>query len=981
MAAAKTREKPQGRGREIAGVILLGLAIFSALSLVSMQAGEGRLMGPGGAATATGLYSAAGLGSYLLIMMMSVVSMRCFRATPLTQGFGEVASVLGMLGAASVLLHLPFAGGAVRLRGPGGLLGQWLGEVTASFIGSVGAALAATTLLSISLLVLTNVRVQEVLAALAWAGGHLWAGVRAVGGALGRMVVAMFPEKGTAKDENDDEASIEDDARMPADAGAEASDVSGDDDSYGSDDSDRRPIVVNMAPPFAPMREMASEAVSVGEPGPVIMVAAEHEVTDELVIEERQEERQDDRNEPSPEEVLRAHMAALVAEVAAVECATSAQLAALDREPEDAMLAGPAGEDYEAEAFASPPPIFSGLESRAEAGPVALAVAAVAAAHDTLEDQPVGAPVTAAGPVIVDSPFLARQGKPTAIAAVERPKDIGPGYKRLTDGEFILPATSLLEYQPQQQGAIDEKSLREMAARLERAMANYGVKGAVTAINLGPVVTMYEFQAAEGTRLGRIKGLEADLALSLAAKAVRIEPIPGKTVVGVEVPNQTREMVFLKEIMEDHTFTGSASKLQVALGKDIKGAPVTVNLAKMPHLLVAGTTGSGKSVTVNGMITSILFNATPEEVRFIMVDPKMLELSVYAGIPHLLLPVVTDAKKANLALHWAVEEMERRYELLSKAGVRDIISYNAKLDAEQNKAKNAVSAALDESPSKRARRLKVIITDENGNDKEVDVEADSGPLAAAPNEELREQESARAAAVQAAADAPPPPRKLPYVVIVIDEFADLMMVAPKDVETSVARLAQKARAAGLHLILATQRPSVDVITGLIKANFPSRIALQVASKIDSRTILDQPGAETLLGNGDMLFSDRGLKLKRIHGAFLSDDEVHRVVDSLKKQAAPVYDMDILKPRDEDAEDGNGAPANNFSDDVYDKAIAYVCEARQVSVSSIQRRFQIGYNRAARIVEQMERDGIVGAPNVMKQREVLAPSGDYLQAGA
>jgi DNA segregation ATPase FtsK/SpoIIIE, S-DNA-T family len=442
----------------------------------------------------------------------------------------------------------------------------------------------------------------------------------------------------------------------------------------------------------------------------------------------------------------------------------------------------------------------------------------------------------------------------------------------------------------------------------------------------------------------------------------------------------------------------------VGLGKDIKGAPVSVNLSKMPHLLVAGTTGSGKSVAVNSMITSVLYNATPEEVRFIMVDPKMLELSIYEGIPHLLLPVVTDPKKANLALRWAVEEMERRYEMLSKAGVRDIAGYNARIapaaaatpapaPAKSRDDVTAVSAppvfaeAATTESARRGRRLKVIITGDDGVEQEVEVDAQSevttapaAEVAPPPTEELLEEESAKAAAAQAARAAgdDPAARKLPYIIIVIDEFADLMMCAPKDVETSVARLAQKARAAGLHLILATQRPSVDVITGLIKANFPSRIALQVASKIDSRTILDQPGAETLLGNGDMLFSDRGTKLRRIHGAFLSDDEVHRVVEFLKKQAKPVYDMDILKPRDEDGEGGE-PPPDDFHDALYDQAVAIVCETRQASVSYIQRRLQIGYNRSARMVEQMERDGIVGPANGIKPREVLAPAGEYLNA--
>jgi S-DNA-T family DNA segregation ATPase FtsK/SpoIIIE len=506
---------------------------------------------------------------------------------------------------------------------------------------------------------------------------------------------------------------------------------------------------------------------------------------------------------------------------------------------------------------------------------------------------------------------------------------------------------------------------------------------------MGPVVTMFEFAPAPGTRTGKIANLEKDLAMALEAQAVRIvAPIPGKAVVGVEVPNQARETVFLKEILQDTSFASASSKLQVALGKDIKGAPVSVNLAKMPHLLVAGTTGSGKSVAVNGMITSVLYNAGPEDVRFIMVDPKMLELSIYEGIPHLLLPVVTDPKKANLALRWAVDEMERRYELLAKTGVRDIASYNAKIEGADAKKDEAAAAGR-----KSEKKIRVVIAGPDGTEQEVDLDADAeitlaegdGDTAGIVGYETPSDEdlSDAAAKVQAekekaAQDKEEKPTKLPYIVIVIDEFADLMMVAPKDVETSVARLAQKARAAGLHLILATQRPSVDVITGLIKANFPSRIALQVASRIDSRTILDQQGAETLLGNGDMLFSDRGTKLRRIHGAFLSDNEVHRVVEFLKQQAKPVYDMDILKPREEDAEEG-GAPANDFHDEHYDQAVAIVCETRQASVSYIQRRLQIGYNRAARMVEQMERDGIVGPTNGAKPREVLAPPGEYLSA--
>jgi S-DNA-T family DNA segregation ATPase FtsK/SpoIIIE len=936
MASKSKASEPQGRKREILGICLLGFGIFSVLSLISMHAGNNRMMGPGGAAAAAGLYSLAGFGAYLMVAGMLVVSVRCFRGKLLNRGVAEVGGTLGVLAALTVLLHLPFADEPVVLRGPGGLLGQWLGEIMATFIGGVGAALAAATLLCISLLALTDTRMSEVVAAVTWAARHAGRGLALAGAAVGKVVVAMFPEK----DEREGRAAREE---------LEESD---------DEESDDEPEVVfprRLAPVLAALDEDDSDAVRVGS------ASDEADDGDEDDMIELPEARP--ARTPVPQDDERRAVAALVAEVAAVECATEAEVEAKQVALETTLLASVSD-------LPAPP----------------VAAAAVEESDDDDEEQTNVVPVAAraeAGPIIVEPPYkarLRREEEAAAAAAEKDPGDDGRGFIKLSDGAFALPATTMLEYQPPTGGETDKMALYEMAERLEQAMTNYGVRGKVKEIHMGPVVTMFEFAPAPGTRTGKIAQLENDLAMALEAQAVRIvAPIPGKAVVGVEVPNKKRETVYLKEILEDDCFARAASKLQVGLGKDIKGAPVSVNLAKMPHLLVAGTTGSGKSVAVNSMITSVLYNATPEEVRFIMVDPKMLELSIYEGIPHLLLPVVTDPKKANLALRWAVEEMERRYELLAKSGVRDISSYNARLDAAEKKDA-PVAAALEESF--RKRRLKVIVAGEDGVEREVEVEAESEATAAdsapVPAEELAEEESNRAAALQAAKEKPAEPteRKLPYIIIVIDEFADLMMVAPKDVETSVARIAQKARAAGLHLILATQRPSVDVITGLIKANFPSRIALQVASKIDSRTILDQPGAETLLGNGDMLFSDRGTKLRRIHGAFLSDEEVHRVVDFLKKQAKPVYDMDILKPRDDENEEG-APPAEEFHDALYDQAVAIVCETRQASVSFIQRRLQIGYNRSARMVEQMERDGIVGPANGIKPREVIAPEGEYL----
>ncbi len=901
-AEAGSKGTRQNRRREISGILLLAGGLFALASLVSMQRGGDPLMGPGGAAVAAGIYALFGLGAYLVIAAMGAAAVRCFRGRPMVDGLREGAGGLFVLSAVVVLLHLPFADGDVVSHGPGGLLGQWRGEVGASFIGAVGAALAATTMMVVGILLVTEISLQEATVVLAWAARQVRRVVVAGAIAAWRTARAAFPEKDDA-------------GELQADHEAEA--------------EEKEIAIVEPVRAAEPEAEAEPEPEAV--PAPVepqesagILVGAARSVTDEVDEE-------------------RAAMAAIVAEVAAVE------------------RVAPEAEE-------------------AEAAPVVSAA-------------PVAPPEA---PIIVESASLARMRQEALdaqadVEEAEKTPEEKMGFIKLSDGAFQLPTADLLEYVPPPAHDTDKQQLYDMAERLEQAMSNYGVRGKVKEIHMGPVVTMYEFAPAPGTRTGKIANLEKDLAMALEAQAVRIvAPIPGKAVVGVEVPNLARETVYLKEILQDGCFTGAASKLQVALGKDIKGAPVSVNLAKMPHLLVAGTTGSGKSVAVNGMITSVLYNASPEEVRFIMVDPKMLELSIYEGIPHLLLPVVTDPKKANLALRWAVDEMERRYELLAKTGVRDIASYNARVDSDANKAAPAPEAEA------KQKKIRVVLAGADGTEQEVDLDAaaeitvgegsegDSGGIVSyeTPSDE---DLSDAAAAAQAARDAAraladqEKPTKLPYIVIVIDEFADLMMVAPKDVETSVARLAQKARAAGLHLILATQRPSVDVITGLIKANFPSRIALQVASKIDSRTILDQPGAETLLGNGDMLFSDRGTKLRRIHGAFLSDDEVHRVVDFLKKQAKPVYDMDILKPRDEEGEEG-GAPAERFNDELYDQAVAIVCDTRQASVSYIQRRLQIGYNRAARMVEQMERDGIVGPTNGAKPRDVLAPQGEYLAAG-
>ena len=506
-----------------------------------------------------------------------------------------------------------------------------------------------------------------------------------------------------------------------------------------------------------------------------------------------------------------------------------------------------------------------------------------------------------------------------------------------SDGDFLTPPFSLLENPPVTERRIDKEALAMNAKLLEKKLKDFGIDGEVVEICPGPVVTMYEFSPGPGIKVSRIAGLSDDLSMALQALAIRIvAPIPGKGVVGIELPNRDREMVFLKEIFASESFHKGKMKLPLALGKDVSGQPLVTDLARAPHLLVAGATGSGKSVAINTMILSLLYTSTPKDVRLIMVDPKMLELSVYEGIPHLLLPVVTNPKKASLALKWAVEEMGRRYRMMADKGVRNIDSYNRELLREEKEI-----AELQAHATVTVEEVEDLIDTDD----------------AAIQEFLAKEEQIEHG-------------HLPYIVVIVDELADLMMVAGKDIEESIARLAQMARAAGIHLILATQRPSVDVITGLIKANFPARISFQVSSKTDSRTILDCNGAESLLGMGDMLFLPPGTaKMIRSHGAFVSDGEVLRVVEFLKKQGKPVYEKSILAMKESDSKSGLGDDEED--DPQYDAALALVADAKQASISMIQRRLRIGYNRAARIIEKMEKDGVVGpSDGTSRPREVF-----------
>ena len=502
------------------------------------------------------------------------------------------------------------------------------------------------------------------------------------------------------------------------------------------------------------------------------------------------------------------------------------------------------------------------------------------------------------------------------------------------DDQPVLPSLELLALAKPQTGkaeAIDEEALEKNARLLETVLEDFGVRGRIVQVRPGPVVTLYELEPAPGIKASRIIGLADDIARSMSAISVRVAVVPGRTVVGIELPNRKPETVFLRELLDSPAYENHPGRLALILGKDISGEPVLADLARMPHLLIAGTTGSGKSVGINTMILSILYRMPPDRCKFIMVDPKMLELSVYDGIPHLLAPVVTDPKKAVLALKWTVREMEHRYRKMSKLGVRNIEGFNARVT------------------EAKARGESLIRNVQTGFDPET-------------GQPIFEPE-------------PFDPSELPLIIVVVDEMADLMLVAGKEIEAAIQRLAQMARAAGIHLIMATQRPSVDVITGTIKANFPTRISFQVTSKIDSRTILGEGGAEQLLGRGDMLYMAGGGRITRVHGPFVSDEEVERVVSFLKTRALPDYVDEITAEEDAPLDALASGEEDETADRLYAQAVAVVCRERKASTSFVQRQLQIGYNRAARIIERMEAEGIVSTANHVGKREVLARGGE------
>lgn len=821
-AAKKGADAPQLH-REMWGILFLGFALLLGGALVSLQFGDGRLMGPFGQALALGLFSLLGLGSHLVVVALFSVAWGIFsRRFSVRDG----RLWLGYTGATlcgTVLFTLIFSKYRLQGMGAGGRTGELLAALGISLVSKAGTFILFTMGLLLFLMLATQSSPARAIVGLVEGTQTLFAALGRMFGAVGRFFVQLFSWE-PLEDEPESEAPEEPAPGSPSPTGPAASDTV----------------------------PMAAPAMASGESLP-----ASGRKRKPVAPETPDPARKPAPAAPAPGTVAKG---------------TDASLSAAIRPPVTAPLASPP-----AAAGSTPAATTSPAGADEPDGDVLIPGAA--------------APMPEGGPRIIE---LEASTSPTLQPV-----------SSFTDewGQFRLPDPELLHYEPQKSVTRDREHMLQLASRLEQAFLDYKIKGSVQEIHVGPVITMYEFVPEAGIRVSRIESLAKDLALSLAATRVRIvAPIPGKSAVGIEVPNEAPQMVFLKEIVADPAFSQSKSKLTMAMGKDIKGRAVVSDLAKAPHLLIAGTTGSGKSVGVNAMILSILFRASPRDVRMILIDPKMVEFSIYNDIPHLLLPVVTDPQQANLALQWAVREMERRYQMLSDLAVRDLGDYNQKV------------------------------------------------------EEIRRRGIEDA------------PEHLPFIVIVIDEFADLMMVAAKEVETAVARIAQKARAVGIHLITATQRPSTDVITGLIKSNFPTRIAFMVASRIDSKVILDAMGAEALLGNGDMLWSNRGLAPNRVHGAFISTAEVQAVVEHLRAQGRPSYDMSIVVSGDE----GGGGFEDEPYDAKWEEAVDIVVRDRIASISYVQRRLKIGYNRAARMIERMEHEGIVSPPNGTNQREVLLP---------
>ena len=919
--------KPDRILDEVAGVVTLLVSVLLITSLVSFSPAGGNLVGPVGHFFADSVLFLFGIAAFAFVLVTLSWGIALLRGKRLFARHREVLGYLLVLATAPALLHMgldtPILG-----HPPGGIMGGLLGGVVVAGLGPVGGALCCVTSLLIALMLVTELSLGEM----------VFAGFRKVASA-GRSVVArpvrhevfaevepvvveaapvveevVIEDEAPAKDPNSTSlllrvkksvrsalARARETEPEPEVAAAEAASHDAPERVRPGENTEAAP-----APRPATPEPIEIATVDVGDDPPWVMdLSGPSEPTPE----------------PSPVAAAEPEEAAAVVVPRPPITRSSSKRRFVGRSatanetppPPPAVPANAARPEPEPSTELAPEPISVQAETPTEG-----AVAAASKGESI-------------GPIIVRS--RARKNRRQA-AELERAQQVNLPLADAQGQQWNFPPLSFLNYEDQTRSDVDQEKLHDLAARLEKVLADFKVKGKVSGICPGPVVTLFEFEPESGTKLSRISGLSDDIAMALRAHKVRIiAPIPGKGCVGIEVPNDHRETVFLKEILADPKFTKAKSKLTMALGKDIEGLPVVMDLAKSPHLLIAGTTGSGKSVSVNAMITSLLYNTTPDEVKMILIDPKQLEFAIYENVPHLLLPVVTDPSKAATALNWAVQEMERRYKLMSELKVRNLKGYNEKLAKLNGEYSSVDRSAEDYVPG--------------------------------PTEALLAQTDL---------DGRPSHREMYHLVVVVDEFADLMMVAGKEVEVAVARLAQKARAAGIHVILATQRPSVDVITGLIKANFPTRISFRLMSGTDSRTVLDTVGSENLLGMGDMLYRPPGTSsLQRVHGAFVDEAEIEEVVDFVAAQRKPDFDESIL------ADPEPGEVSDEPVDELYDQAVSVVIEAGFASISMVQRKLRIGYNRSARIVEEMERQGLLGPSSGGSSRREVLVGGAHIHA--
>jgi S-DNA-T family DNA segregation ATPase FtsK/SpoIIIE len=891
MAAESTSSTKKSTGksaalwREVGGLVLVAMALVILLSILSFEpadieaarrgatGGPNNLIGPVGMHIGDALLYLFGVGSLFFDALLWYLGFMLIVGRLIEWKWSEISGQLLFVLSGAMLSHLFFFDHTLFGHMPGGLVGEFSGEVMRGLFGTVGTSIVGVCALLLSLMLSTDMSLGTLVRKIA-------GGIHRFGAWVGHKREVRKLYKQRVREE-------------------------------------RQKLLTKAAEQGVDPAKLAAE-MSVKP-----LVDGNYEFDAEKEVEAKLSEK------------LINLFKGDVADEPAVDSKTKASKKKSD-DTKDADTAQDSGEWEMGEPMATDPDIDE--DDADEDEEPAIVIRHVDEDEDEDEDDadssdvidmksekkpngPVGGDF---GPQIVESDAQKRAKEKKDLLSGEDEDDVL--FKPKKKGDYQLPSLSFLDYDDSDGVDVDTEELRSMAAQIEQTLADFKVEGSIVEICPGPVITMFEFRPAPGVKISKIARLSDDLAMALAAFSVRIvAPIPGKSVVGIEVPNPSREIVWLKEIIADDLFQGNEMQLPMALGKGTEGEPVTADLARMPHLLVAGATGSGKSVAVNTMIVSLLYMNSPEDVRMIMVDPKMLEFNIYENIPHLLLPVVTDPKQATVALNWVVNEMEKRYQKLADMGVRNLKGYNKKVERLTKQAELDVLDGKEDSNAMRELDI-----DHNGK---------------ATHE------------------------RMPYLVVVIDEFADLMMTASKDVEQAVARLAQKARAAGIHLILATQRPSTDVITGLIKANFPTRMALRVTSKTDSRVILDSNGAENLLGNGDMLFVPPGSSaLKRVHGAFVSETEIHQIVDFLKTQAKPNYDESILEEEDEEEE----SPLEQEweKDEYYDDAVKVLVDSGKASISMIQRKLRVGYNRAARMVDRMASQGIVGESDGCKPREVL-----------